>query len=68
MGQTKAREDLVSSLTLNETLRSLGFHHRPAPSHHKTGLREIVQDHDNKVVFTGRACDVWKWLHRKRLC
>lgn len=56
------------NLTLNETLKALGFHHRPAPSHYRTGLREIVRDSDSEVVFTGRADDVWKWLHRQRLC
>jgi len=54
--------------TLNEALKAAGLHHRPAPSHYRTGIREIVRTNDGEVVYTGRADDVWKWLHRQRLC
>ena len=49
---------LGTSATLNETLRALGYSTRPAAL---ASQREVV-DAAGRVVFTGRADAVWKWL------
>lgn len=51
----------LSTQTLTETLAALGYTHRTPRSPAPVYAREVV-DAAGRVVFTGRADAVWKWL------
>jgi len=48
-------------ITLNEKLSKMGYTHKRAENHNKTGKHDIL-DKDEKILFTGTASQVWEWL------
>lgn len=49
--------------SLNDVLASLGLSTQPAPGQYA----KHILDREGRVVFTGRAGEVWAWLRTEGL-
>ncbi len=57
----------MTSQTLTETLRSLGYTHRRTSISATSRAHDVVSVATGRVVFTGSATAAWAWLHKSGL-